>query len=398
MTVDWPALLPDVARRLLGEPERIEAGGATWRYRARGSLAVHVGGERRGTWRDFEADVSGGTLALVQHVAQTDKAGALHWLEAAGLIEPPNGTQPPTRRHPAAAPSIAAPTVTAPKRSKTAPLAAAILAASVPADNTPARAYLAHRWTWPPLGIGLDLPSSVRWCAVADVPPLCNLPTDSAGVVVYVFRQPDVADDDAPAVSLEAVTSTGRLTLPRWRRTYGSRTGRVFEVPVAAGGVVVLVEGERDALAVALSLTAGVVRAVGGTAGYRPTAAADRAARPVVLVPDADHAGTAAVTQLLAGLPGRSVRAPWPRPADGDPAEWLENWLTERASIREYDGHMNREAAIAAAWRDVLTAVERGERLIQVGAGTAGVSKKSAGATVMKPAPAPQRRPAGGTT
>ena len=357
---DWPALLPDVARRLLGEPTRTEHGGDTWRYRSRGSLAVHVGGDRRGTWHDFEADESGGTLALVQHVAQTDKAGALRWLEAAGLITSSNGA----RSSPPPAPAPAPPTT--PKRSKTALLAASILAASVPADNTPARAYLAHRWTWPPLGIEPDLPSSVRWCALADVPPLCNLPTDSAGVVVYVFRQPDVADDDAPAVSLEAVTSTGRLTLPRWRRTYGSRIGRVFEVPVAAGGVVVLVEGERDALAVALSLTAGVVRAVGGTAGYRPSAAADRAARPVVLVPDADHAGTAAVTQLLAGLPGRSVRAPWPRPADGDPAEWLENWLTERASIREYDGHMNREAAIAAAWRDVLTAVERGERLIKV--------------------------------
>ena len=188
-----------------------------------------------------------------------------------------------------------------PKPSKTAPLAAAILAASVPADNTPARAYLAQRWTWPPLGIGPDLPASVCWCSVADVPPRCGLPTDSAGVVVYVFRRPD--DDDAPAVALEAVTSAGRLPSPRWRRTYGSRTGRVFEVPVAAGGAVVLVEGERDALA--LTLTAGVVRAVGGTAGYRPTAAADRAARAVVLVPDADHAGTAAVTRLLAGLPGR---------------------------------------------------------------------------------------------
>ena len=72
---DWPTLLPDVARRLLGEPPRTEHGGDTWRYRSRGSLAVHVGGDRRGTWRDFEADVSGGALALVQHVAQTDKAG-----------------------------------------------------------------------------------------------------------------------------------------------------------------------------------------------------------------------------------------------------------------------------------------------------------------------------------
>ena len=50
---DFAALLPDVARRLRGEPERIEAGGATWRYGSHGSLAVHVGGAwlaARGTW------------------------------------------------------------------------------------------------------------------------------------------------------------------------------------------------------------------------------------------------------------------------------------------------------------------------------------------------------------
>ena len=48
---DWPALLPDVARRLLGDPPRTEAAGATWRYRSRGSLAVHVGGDRVGALR-----------------------------------------------------------------------------------------------------------------------------------------------------------------------------------------------------------------------------------------------------------------------------------------------------------------------------------------------------------
>ena len=40
---DWPALLPDVARRLLGEPDATESGGATWRYGNRGIL----GGARR---------------------------------------------------------------------------------------------------------------------------------------------------------------------------------------------------------------------------------------------------------------------------------------------------------------------------------------------------------------
>ena len=93
-SVDWPALLPDVARRLLGEPPRTEAGGATWRYRSRGSLAVHVGGDRRGTWRDHEAGAGGGTLDLVQHVNGCDKAGALAWLVDARLIAPRGDADP----------------------------------------------------------------------------------------------------------------------------------------------------------------------------------------------------------------------------------------------------------------------------------------------------------------
>ena len=56
---DWAALLEPVARELLGDPVRRPASGE-WRYRRKGSLAVHVAGPRRGTWRDHEADVGGG--------------------------------------------------------------------------------------------------------------------------------------------------------------------------------------------------------------------------------------------------------------------------------------------------------------------------------------------------
>ena len=51
---DWAALLEPVARELLGDPVRRPASGE-WRYRRKGSLAVHVAGPRRGTWRDHEA-------------------------------------------------------------------------------------------------------------------------------------------------------------------------------------------------------------------------------------------------------------------------------------------------------------------------------------------------------
>ena len=66
---DWSDLLPAIARHLLGDPPAIEAGGS-WRYGKRGSLAVHVDGPQRGTFRDFEAGKSGGVLDLVLHLVE----------------------------------------------------------------------------------------------------------------------------------------------------------------------------------------------------------------------------------------------------------------------------------------------------------------------------------------
>ena len=87
------------------DPSRIEAGGASWRYRGRGSLAVHVGGSHAGACRDHEAGAGSGTLALIEHAVQTDKAGALAWLVDARLIAPPAGAdaRPAAPRRAAAA-------------------------------------------------------------------------------------------------------------------------------------------------------------------------------------------------------------------------------------------------------------------------------------------------------
>ena len=108
---DFAALLPDVARRLLGDPPRI--GADEWRYGSRGSLSVHPA---RGTWHDFEADAGGGVLDLIKHLQQTDKAGALGVAAGRAPDRPPagpdvrpavprrpGGTSHPTRARPGAA-------------------------------------------------------------------------------------------------------------------------------------------------------------------------------------------------------------------------------------------------------------------------------------------------------
>ena len=168
-----------------------------------------MGGAARGTWHDFEADAGGGVLALIEHLQQTDKAGALAWLVDARLIDPPAGAdaRPANRAKPChnaarvsapigpgtaeigtaprgspagsaprrpvsdprgqsgiqapprtAAPALAPP---APKPSATADVARAILQNAIEADATPARAYLVARRTWP--ADGPPLPAAVRW-------------------------------------------------------------------------------------------------------------------------------------------------------------------------------------------------------------------------------------------
>ena len=85
---DWAALLDPVARELLGDPVRRPSSGE-WRYRRKGSLAVHGGGPHRGTWRDHEADVGGGVLELLAHVEGLNRAEALEWLRHRGLLDGP---------------------------------------------------------------------------------------------------------------------------------------------------------------------------------------------------------------------------------------------------------------------------------------------------------------------
>ena len=87
--IDFAALMPEVARALLGEPAR--GGGREWRYGTHGSLAVHVAGERAGTWRDHEAGEGGGVLDLMVRERGGSKGEAVAWLRDAGLLDGADG-------------------------------------------------------------------------------------------------------------------------------------------------------------------------------------------------------------------------------------------------------------------------------------------------------------------
>ena len=404
--VNWPTLLPDVARRLLADRPCREHGGEL-RYGTRGSLVVHP---QAGTWHDFEAGAGGGTLALVEHVLQTDRAGALQWLVDAGLIDPPAGpdARPAAPQRPAGtstpapvpAPVVAPP---APKPNAMADVAAAILAAAVPADDTPARVYLAARGTWPLAGP--PLPAAVRWLPPGAwehlptwpgrdgrprrlTPPRDGVtsllpgapPVPACGAVVFELARPGCAPD---AVELEAVTAGGRRPAERWRRAPGNdATGRTFEVaaptgdpwpdPHAAPLVVAIVEGPADALALArLRLPGVLVRGAAGTGGMRAGGAdlvADLpAATAACLVSDGDPPGRDAVTKLHAELHAADRTCYAAVLIGGDLDELLRgaddadlaDRHAERAAILEHDGGLGRPAATARALARLLETLRR---------------------------------------
>ena len=235
---------------------------------------------------------------LIEHAAQTDKAGALAWLVDARLIAAPGGpdARPANRGIPchnsrsapmrpdsgpaapgsppdralsgpvsdsreqsgtwtppeSAAPALAPP---APTPSVTADVARAVLQNADEADATPARAYLAARGTWP--ADGPALPAAVRWLppeAVADLPTWpgpdgrqARLTPPRDGVRSLRPDAPPVPRCGAvvfelarpgcapDAVTLEAVTAAGARPAERWRRSPGGTGGRTFTVPAPSG-------------------------------------------------------------------------------------------------------------------------------------------------------------------
>ena len=83
---DFAAIMRPVAEALLGEPNARLSTARELRFGNHGSLAVHVAGERAGTWRDFEGNAGGGVLALVMRERGGSEREALAWLRDAGFI------------------------------------------------------------------------------------------------------------------------------------------------------------------------------------------------------------------------------------------------------------------------------------------------------------------------
>ena len=355
---DWPPFMPDVALALLGEPSRKAS--REWRYGRRGSLVVNL---TAGTWKDYESGDGGGVLALIEREQSCNRAGAVQWAVSQGLL-PENGTPPhrtpkaarmPQNRRtregaaPAGPVTGTATTLSTP----TAALAGEIWEASELATWTPAHDYLAGRMVWPPQGEGCpSLPPGVRWldrAAGKALDKLREFPKDAAGVLVFAYRLPG---GDLAAVELEALLTDGTRPDPRWRRTYGPRTGAAFEA-AAGGRATVLCEGAVTALAARRLHQGCRVLACGGTSGLE--AVAQHVQGRLVLEVDGDKAGRTAALELAKRLrqAGRDVTLEI-NPQGMDPADVWESIVGERSAIMEFDGGMTRTEAERAAWNEHL--------------------------------------------
>lgn len=396
--IDWQGIAGDVVERLLGAPNAKLSRGNKLRYGNRGSLAVDLD---KAAWFDHEAGRGGGISKLIERELGCDWKGARRWLEREGYI----ASWAPSGRRRAAGGGTAGPTPgnagrTSPARddgpvrddaavaadeARRIGLARSLWAARVPVPSgSPVMAYLADRGTWPHWrGFGPDwpwLPPAMGWVprqAIDDVAQwLPDFPAaDAAGALVAGYV--NVLDRrDLRAVSLDALTAHGaRPAGPRWRRTPGVLRGAAVVVPARQGGrQVAIVEGECDALAVALMARGGLhglgdvgeVRCVGGTSGFQPDRCADVHGRPVLCLPDAvgrDGKATAAALAVECAsrlrAEGRAAYVRF-RPAgdgDGDPAGDLAALLIERTARFEREGpDMGAEQARAErlAWRAIL--------------------------------------------
>ena len=79
-TIDFAACIGPVARRLLGEPNQKLSTREQLRFGTHGSVAVELGGEKRGTWFDHEANEGGGVIDLLRRQKRFTKGEALEWL------------------------------------------------------------------------------------------------------------------------------------------------------------------------------------------------------------------------------------------------------------------------------------------------------------------------------
>lgn len=229
--------IADLAREILGEPNRALSTPTQLRYGTKGSIAVEIGGEQVGRWYDHEKGVGGDGLELICHRLGHANGGACDWArDWLGL---------PRRRGQRGANGTRAPNTDGADEATSDPVkkpdnkaakVAGIVASCQDPGGTRVEAYLCHRAI-----TRRPLPPSIRFLTNAHghYGALVALATDTEGQV--------------HGLQLIYLTEDGRkapLRIPKRTNKAHDGWADIAAVKLPGGPPLVLCEGVETALSV----------------------------------------------------------------------------------------------------------------------------------------------------
>jgi hypothetical protein len=276
----------------------------TWRYGRKGSLAVVVGGPRRGRWFDHEAGVGGDALALVAHLRGCTMREARNWA-LAWLGEAP------APRQPAAPPGCAsrrgAPHEASPPT--TTGLARRIWGEAEPPAATPVERYL--------LGRRLALPSA----APLRFHPACPRGSERGPAMLALMTDPVTGEPCGVHRTFLAPDGAGQAP--------EGPNGEPSKMMAGRAGVVRLVLDQEATTCLGVAEGIETALAVMQRCGWRPVWAATSAgairAFPVLpgvecltVFADADSPGIGAARACCRRWAAAGREAMWRAPPEGD--------------------------------------------------------------------------------
>lgn len=319
--IDWLGIIEPVARSLLGEPSARMSTACELRYGTRGSLAVHIAGDRAGTWYDFETREGGGVLALIER-ERGSRAAALAWLTDCGFI---------TERCPGR-PAMTCPERHSKPRAVGTSNADARLCAAQSASRVDSRCNARRVWNATRPLVGTVAAAYLDARGVGHI----------AGVAALRFH-PALSHASAPGrypclvAGVQDVSGRFRGIQRTYLTLDGSSKASVDPVRASlgrlAGGAVrlsppvddrlLLAEGIETAAAAVLVLDwRGGAWATLGTSGLRTVAIPD-GIRAVTIAADRDAGGLRAAAALTERLEREGRRVEIRVPCRGDFADWL---------------------------------------------------------------------------
>ena len=312
--IDWGAIAPDVALRLKGEPRTKSH--TEWRWGNKGSFAFY---SDKGTFRDYEAEVSGGVIDMVCHCEGLDKQQAIQWLKDNNFLTQNNTA---TRPRPPIHKSKSTPKLSKmPHDPGNLEYGLRLWNESRPVpidDNHPAR-----HWSAGLLAPTKPVPDAIRFHRERGFIVCCV-----AALASWLDAYPGTPTPEAAHAI--AITPQGEKQFPEsWngdnKRTFGRVAGcGLFIIGDPKGNTINLCEGIADALAIHQREPGSVIASLTTFTKLisHHSLIKHIAARDPVIFPDMDDAGRIATNKLAQTLlrAGATVKirqgAPGKDPAD----------------------------------------------------------------------------------